>query len=145
AARARGLAALSAAGGASAGETGSPCVARGCAADRVLPITRGGGPPLWPRPWPILSANEVAALWHLPADVVDLPGLARTGPRALLPSSDAFAAGVPIGVATVGTHTETVHLSPAIHRSNTVVLGATGTGKSTFAQHLVHHAVAEDA
>jgi len=140
----RGLDTLIAAYGAFAEETGNAFVARGCAADRMAAITMGGGPRLWPRPWPILCADEVAALWHLPAEAVDVPGLARTGPRALLPSSDAFAAGVPIGEAVVGTHREMVHLPAAIHRGNTVVLGATGTGKSTFAQHLVHHAVAAD-
>jgi len=144
AACARGLDTLIAAYGAFAEETGNSFVARRCAADRVATVTMDGGPHLWPRPWPILSADEVAALWHLPADAVDVPGLARTGPRSLLPSSEAFSSGVPIGVATTGTHTEVVHLPAAIHRGNTVVLGATGTGKSTFAQHLVHHAVAAD-
>ncbi len=141
---ARGLDTLIAAYGAFAEETGNTFVARRCAADRVAAVTMDGGPRLWPRSWPILSADEVAVLWHLPAEAVDLPGLARTGPRALLPSSAAFSSGVPIGVATIGAHTETVHLPAAIHRGNTVVLGATGTGKSTFAQHLVHHAVAAD-
>jgi len=141
---ARGLDMLIAAYGAFAEETGNSFVARRCAADQVMAVTMGG-PRSWPRSWPILCADEVAALWHLPADAVDLPGLARSGPRSLLPSSDAFASGVPIGEAVVGTHRETVHLPAAIHRGNTVVLGATGTGKSTFAQHLVHHAVAEDA
>jgi len=144
AACARGLDTLIAAYGAFAEETGNTFVARRCAADRVAAVTMDGGPHLWPRPWPILSADEVAALWHLPADAVDVPGLARTGPRSLLPSSEAFSSGVPIGVATAGTHTETVHLPAAIHQGNTVVLGATGAGKSTFAQHLVHHAVADD-
>jgi len=141
---ARGLDTLIAAYGAFAEETGNTFVARRCVADRVMAVTMDGGPRLWPRPWPILSADEVAALWHLPADAVDVPGLARSGPRALLPSSEAFASGVPIGVATVGTHTETVHLPAAIHRGNTVVLGATGTGKSTFAQHLVRDALDRD-
>ncbi len=140
----RGLDTLIAAYGAFAEETGNAFVARRCDADRVATVTMDGGPRLWPRPWPILCADEVAALWHLPAEAVDVPGLARSGPRALLPSSDAFAVGVPIGEAVVGTHREMVHLPAAIHRGNTVVLGATGTGKSTFAQHLVHHAVAED-
>ncbi|HET8632497.1 MAG TPA: DUF87 domain-containing protein, partial [Thermomicrobiales bacterium] len=51
---------------------------------------------------------------------------------------------MPIGEAVVGAHRETVHLPTAIHRGNTVVLGATGTGKSTFAQHLVRDALARD-
>lgn len=142
--RERGMDALIAAYGAFAEETGNGFVARRCAVGPMDRITMGGGPRLWPRPWPILSADEVAALCHLPAAELDLPGLARTGPRALLPSSNAFASGAPIGVSTVGTHRETVHLPTALHRSNTVVLGATGTGKSTFAQHLVHHAIAQD-
>ena len=140
----RGLDTLIAAYGAFTEETGNSFVARRCDADQIAAVTMDGSPRLWPRPWPILCADEVAALWHLPAEAVDVPGLARSGPRALLPSSDAFAAGVPIGEAVVGTHREMVHLPAAIHRGNTVVLGATGTGKSTFAQHLVHHAVAAD-
>jgi len=140
----RGLEALIAAYGAFAEETGNRLVARRCSPDQVARITTGGAPPLWLLPWPVLSADEVAALWHLPAAAVDLPGLERSGPRALLPSSSAFSAGVPIGVAAAGTHREAVHLPAAIHRANTVVLGATGTGKSTFAQHLVHHALARD-
>jgi len=139
-----GLDMLIAAYGAFAEETGNSFVARRCAADQMMAVTMGGSPRLWPRPWPILCADEVAALWHLPADAVDVPGLARGGPRALLPSSEVFASGVSIGTATVGTHTETVHLPAAIHRGNTVVLGATGTGKSTFAQHLVRDALDHD-
>jgi len=83
----------------------------------------------------------VASLYHLPLAEVDVPGLARTGPRALLPAVEALKTGTPIGTATVGAHSEPVCIPHAAHGANVVVLGATGTGKSTFLQHYARDAV----
>ncbi len=139
--RRRGLDALVAAYAAYEEPRGNGFVARPCAPAQVAAITARGGPRLWRRPWPILNAAEVASLYHLPLAEVDVPGLARTGPRALLPAVEALKTGTPIGTATVGAHSEPVCIPHAAHGANVVVLGATGTGKSTFLQHYARDAV----
>jgi len=139
--RRRGLDALVAAYAAYEEPRGNGFVARSCAPAHMAAITARGGPRLWRRPWPILNAAEVASLYHLPLAEVDVPGLARTGPRALLPAAAALTTGTPIGVATIGTHSEAVCIPHAAHGANVVVLGATGTGKSTFLQHYARDAV----
>jgi len=139
--RRRGLDALVAAYAAYEEPRGNGFVARPCAPARVAAITARGGPRLWRRPWPILNAAEVASLYHLPLAEVDVPGLARTGPRALLPAAEALKTGTPIGTAIVGAHSEPVCIPHAAHGANVVVLGATGTGKSTFLQHYARDAV----
>lgn len=135
------LDALIAAYGAYEEPRGNGFVARPCAPRHVAAITTRGGPPLWHRSWLILSAAEVAALFHVPADTVEVPGLPRTGPRTLLPASAGLKAGTPIGAATLGAHREAVHIPHAAYRANVLVLGATGTGKSTFLQHYAREAV----
>ncbi len=123
---------------------GNGFVARGCAPQHLAAITTRGRPRFWGRPWPILSAAEVAALFHLPTQEVELPGLTRTGPRTLLPSAAALTAGTPIGTATLGPHSDAVCIPHAAHGTNLLVLGATGTGKSTFLQHYARDAVARE-
>ena len=86
----------------------------------------------------------MASLWRLPEDTVDVPGLARHGPITLLPASPALTSGIPVGTATVGTHTEAVFLPCAAYRANIAVVGATGTGKSTFLQHLARDAMGRE-
>lgn len=137
----RGLDALVAAYAAYEEPRGNGFVARPCAPRHVVAITARGGPRLWRRPWPILNAAEVASLYHLPLAEVDVPGLARAGPRALLPTTEALKTGTPIGTATVGAHSEPVCIPHAAHAANVVVLGATGTGKSTFLQIYTRNAV----
>jgi hypothetical protein len=142
--RARGRDALIAAYCAYQDPRGNGFVARTCSPRHVVRITMAGGPRFWRRPWPLLNAEEVASLWRLPADTVDVPGLARHGPLTLLPASPALMSGIPVGTATVGTHTEAVFLPRAAYRANIAVVGATGTGKSTFLQHLARDAMGSD-
>ncbi len=98
--RRRGLDALVAAYAAYEEPRGNGFVARPCAPARVAVITARGGPRLWRRPWPILNAAEAASLYHLPLAEVDVPGLARAGPRALLPAAEALKTGTPILIST---------------------------------------------
>ena len=125
-------------------EAGNGFVARRCAAGAVAAITMDGGPRLWRA----AVADPLAPTRWRPSGICPPT-------RSTCPASPA-AARAPCcpprdGLRRRRAHRrqrrrartrETVHLPAAIHRGNTVVLGATGTGKSTFAQHLVHHAVA---
>jgi hypothetical protein len=120
---------------------GNGFVARPCAPEYMAAITTQGGPRVWRRPWPILNASEVASLYHLPAADVEVPGLGRTASRTLLPAAAALTTGTRIGTATLGVHSDAVCIPQAAYGANMVVIGATGTGKSTFLQHYAHDAV----
>ncbi len=119
-------------------------VARRCAPAHVAALTLAGGPCFWRRPPMTLSSEEVAVLFNLPPETVDVPGLARGGARVLLPASDAFRGGIPFGMASLGRHSEPVHLPLSTYGNNMVILGGTGMGKSTAAQHYAHDAVTRD-
>lgn len=115
---------------------GNGFVARPCDPRRVAEVTTAGGPRLWGREYPVLSAAEAACLYYVPAALVDVPGLKRAGPLVLLPDDPAWRDGIPIGTTTLGDHAEPVCLPRPAKRSNIAIIGATGTGKSTILQHL---------
>ena len=117
-------------------------VARRCAPGRVADLTMAGAPRLWRRPPMTLSAEEVAVLFNLPPATVDVPGLARGGATVLLPAAGAVTEGIPFGAASLGRHSEPVCLPRALYDHNTIILGGTGMGKSTAAQHCARDAIA---
>jgi len=127
---------LVAAYGAYGDPRGNGFVARPCDPRRVAEVTTAGGPRLWGREYPVLSAAEAACLYYVPAALVDVPGLKRAGPLVLLPDDPAWRDGIPIGTTTLGDHAEPVCLPRPAKRSNIAIIGATGTGKSTILQHL---------
>ncbi len=118
-------------------------VARRCAPAHVAALTLAGAPRFWRRPPMTLSSEEVAVLYNLPPETVDVPGLARGGARVLLPASDAFRdqGGIAFGTASLGRHSDEVRLPASSYKNNMIILGGTGMGKSTAAQHYAHDAV----
>jgi hypothetical protein len=88
----------------------------------------------------VLSPPEVAALWHLPSDQCQVPGIAW-----------AASASVPMPALTIGENrgiylgtnlyqgrSQTVWLPYADRVTHVTVNGKTGSGKSTILHHMIH-------
>ncbi|WP_335988573.1 type IV secretion system DNA-binding domain-containing protein [Glycomyces sp. MUSA5-2] len=81
---------------------------------------------------PLMSADELAALAHVPADAV-VPALERAGARPIAPVAAVPSGGratKPLGVALVGGRKIAIPVADA--RSHLHVIGSTGSGKSTL-------------
>lgn len=93
---------------------------------------------------PILSANEVAALWHLPNDKCDVPGISWTPSvkSSLPPELIDRTEGAKIGRNTYQHRTQDVWLGYDDRVTHVNIIGKTRTGKSTLMHHLVHKDIA---
>lgn len=85
----------------------------------------------------ILSAAELAGLWHLPA--MATPALAPARWRRLLPPPTAVGHGARVGTAHHQGVTRPVHLPPALLGRNHLIVAKTRRGKSTLLLHLARH------
>lgn len=85
----------------------------------------------------LLSAAEIAALWHLPN--LPLPSLSYGRSRHLLPAPGTFERGCRIGVFRHQGAERSVHLPPSLLRRNHLVVAKTRRGKSTLMLHVARH------
>ena len=77
----------------------------------------------------VLTAPELAALWHLPSEGPPQLGMART---QAVPAPHGVESGVrALGLSTWGNEARPVRLSIADSRQHLHLLGSTGTGKTT--------------
>jgi len=105
-----------------------------------LPSTLGGTSSLVDAMSDLLSAGEVVALAHLPADAI-VAGVTRAGARATAPRHDVPTTGRVLGDADAGP-SRPVAITVADGRHHLHVLGATGSGKSTLLARLLEQDVA---
>ena len=85
----------------------------------------------------ILSAREVSTFWHLPLGIKDMASIDRSQSAVLTPILEGLDEAGPL----VG-HTEAGHpiLFPESSlKKHTVLLGRSGSGKSTMIKHFVHY------
>ena len=90
------------------------------------------------RPLDLLSAAEVASLWHLPVGG-DVALVRRGRSRFIKPlpaDVEKGESGVAIGVVAGDPDRTPVHLSPEAMRAHKLLVGKTQKGKSTLMQHL---------
>ena len=87
-----------------------------------------------------LSVREVASVWHLPLGVDEMAAMERTASAVLVPHlvglSEQDGDSGPLVGSSGGRN---VWLPESAIRKHTLVLGRSGTGKSTFVKHLVYH------
>jgi len=92
---------------------------------------------------PLLTAREMATLWHLPHRDVELPLIGRPAYKRLLPPLGRVRAGVLVG------HEEHLGRQVAVRlplpdlQKHTLLVGKTQRGKSTLMGHLVDAAIRE--
>jgi hypothetical protein len=89
----------------------------------------------------VLSAAELAGLWHLPAAGMASAALAPVRARRLLPPSDAFSQGSRLGIARHQQAERPVHLPPALLHRHHLIVAKTRRGKSTLLLHLARSAM----
>jgi hypothetical protein len=80
----------------------------------------------------ILSLPELAALVHLPSASVETPKLLRTRPGTKRVPDALTSHALILGTNSHAGHDTTVSLPPALRMRHMHVVGASGTGKSTF-------------
>lgn len=85
----------------------------------------------------ILSAREVSTLWHMPLGIKDMASIDRSQSAVLTPILEGLGEGGPL----VG-HTEVghpVYFPESAIRKHTLLLGRSGSGKSTMIKHFIYH------
>ena len=92
----------------------------------------------------VLGVREVAALWHPPGEVDEMPLVERSGARMLLPRGRDEQAGALVGHALSGGR-RPVYLGRDLTHCHHVYIARTGMGKSTLTGHVVAHRMAEKA
>jgi hypothetical protein len=92
----------------------------------------------------ILTANEIAALWHFPNERCDVPGVRWTpavrSPLTAKPSKKQD--GVKLGVNQYQGRERDVWLDYPDRVTHVNIIGKTRTGKSTLMQHMIHQDIA---
>lgn len=95
-------------------------------------------------PWRMplrLSVKELACFLLLPAGVEELPGTPGLHPKLLLPPKwyrePRYASENRCFAATLGTEPRPLSIAPKDALEHTILLGPTGSGKSTAMQHLI--------
>ena len=90
----------------------------------------------------IMSAREVASLWHMPLGMDEMASMERTAAGMLVPYladlvEDGEEPGPMVGIAE-GTDHE-IRLPESALRKHALILGRSGVGKSTMIKHVIHH------
>lgn len=93
----------------------------------------------------ILSAQEVASLWHLPSEDIRTPGVVRSsGAKAPLPVElIQQKSGLLLGYNTYQGKTLPVYLAQADRITHMNITGKTRVGKTTFLHNLIHQDIAQ--
>jgi hypothetical protein len=88
--------------------------------------------------WDILNVNELAALWHLPRNELNVPGMRVADAMQLAPTSDAFTRGMLIGhhISADGRRVP-IHLPDEATRRHMLMVAKTQYGKSTLIARLM--------
>ena len=86
----------------------------------------------------LLSAREIAALWHPPAQLDDVHAIGRAGARALAASPTAIETGAYVGTTTARPQ-RPVRLPDETTNANMFFVARSGMGKSTLMNHVVEH------
>lgn len=86
----------------------------------------------------LLTASELAALWHLPTAHIQTPGL-QTIPTVApeIYQSAGKQDGIILGIHDYQGQNEPVFLSNIDRQEHMMIIGKTGSGKSTFMHHLI--------
>lgn len=100
--------------------------------------------PLLPRSASLLTARELAGLWHLPHASADVPRLERTTARHLFPIPSTVARGCPIGISSSQGQDVPVSIPDEILRRHLLLVAKTRRGKSSLLFRLARH-LAESA
>ncbi|HVC33234.1 MAG TPA: hypothetical protein VNL16_06970, partial [Chloroflexota bacterium] len=95
--------------------------------------------PLVPRSACLLTARELAGLWHLPLATADVPRLERTTARHLLPLSVTVARGCRIGISSHQSQDVPVAVSDDILRRHLLLVAKTRRGKSSLLLRLARY------
>lgn len=93
---------------------------------------------------PVLSAQEVAAVWHLPTEYCQHPLIQWAGSASapLGKRKGSKAAGVLLGENAYQGKTQPVNLHYADRVTHVNIIGKTGVGKSTLMHHMLHQDIA---
>ena len=88
----------------------------------------------------ILSAREVSTVWHLPLGMNEMASMERVASGALIPflgdlSSGSEDSGPLVGMA----GDREIRFPESSMEKHVLVLGRSGTGKSTFIKHIINH------
>ena len=85
----------------------------------------------------ILSAREVATLWHMPLGAVESGSMERAQSALLTPYLDGLDRDGPlVGYTPQGSP---IHMPDSAIEKHTLILGRTGTGKSTLIKQVLYH------
>ena len=88
----------------------------------------------------ILSAREVSSVWHLPLGTAELASMERASSVVLLPYTPELNQGGPSAgplVGRGGRNTLDVYLPDSALAKHTLIVGKSGTGKSTTLKHVL--------
>ena len=92
----------------------------------------------------IVSAREVAGLWHPPLLEDEMASMERAGVRSRIPYLEGLDEGAPVGV-TVGSQELRVCLPDSAIAKHALFIGKSGSGKSTMIKHVVNQRLQEKA
>jgi len=84
----------------------------------------------------ILGADELAAVWAVPVEAPELPGLTLANSRELPPASNVPRRGLVLGDSTVARRSRPVAVTQAEARRGVLCVAPTGAGKSTVCVNL---------
>ncbi|MCA9875388.1 MAG: type IV secretion system DNA-binding domain-containing protein [Anaerolineales bacterium] len=92
----------------------------------------------------VLSAPEIAALWHLPTDQCQMAGIywAKAKAKPLPVEVSRVKEGIRLGSNTFQGKSREVRLPYPDRATHINIVGRTGVGKSTFMHHLIHQDIA---
>lgn len=92
----------------------------------------------------VLSAAEVAALWHLPTEQCQLPDIvwSASAQAPYLAHDDAQKPSVKLGVNRYQGRTQDVHLTYADRQIHVNMFGRPGSGKTNLMHHIIHQDIA---